>query len=792
MQKRIQLSIGLLSISIIAFQLILMQILSIVQWYHFAYMVISVALLGFGTAGTFLSIFKKKLLSAIDVILPILMITSGLAMTLVIRISQTEFIRFDSYLTFADLSQIWKLLLTYLLYIFPFFLSALAIGITFVKYPHSIGKLYFYNLSGSAFGGIVAIGLIWRFLPHEIPAIISIIPLVAGLIIISKKIIYLFFVAVITVIIIVVNIFQQNQLVLSEFKSLTKTLNLPEAEIKLSKNSPYGFMQFVTSPALRYAPGLSLNFTGPITASDAVFSNGDWYAPIIHGNLKNKTSILDYTTISLPYYTGEKERVLILESKTGYRVFHALTKGAKNVVAVEPNSLIISLLKNELAGKTDSLFFNPKVSIKNIDSRTFLMTDTLEYDLITLPIIGSFGGSSGLYALQEEYNLTVDAFRQIWNKLSSNGLFSVTCWMDQPYRNPLKILSTIVETLNREGIENPVSYIAAVRSWGTITFIVKKSPILINELNRIRQFCKTMFFDPALLPDIVKQERTNFNKLQNEEFFQYIDEILKNSRAKFYTDYAFKIEPATDNRPYFSQFLKFRSLPKLSEQFGNYTAPYFEIGYIVLILTFFQIIIASFLLIIVPLFKTGWRSSNKLWTFTYFSGIGMGYMFVEIVFIQRFILYFGNSIYSVAAVISSMLICSGAGSYFSSFLKAKRGITFFIFGTIVALILIYSVILFPVLKLTISFPFIMKLLIAILIISPLAFLMGIPFPAGINLLVKKSEDEIPWAWGINGCFSVVSTVSATIIGIEFGFTSVILLASLAYCLPLFANLRIKK
>ena len=150
-------------------------------------MVISVALLGFGAAGTFLSLYREKILSQSEWLLPALMILSGLFMSVVVRISQIEFFRFDTYLLFADSSHIWKLLVTYLIYTIPFFLAALAIGIVFVKFSASIGKLYFYNLVGSGIGGIAVIGLIWQFFPEELPVIISIVPLISGIIIISQK-----------------------------------------------------------------------------------------------------------------------------------------------------------------------------------------------------------------------------------------------------------------------------------------------------------------------------------------------------------------------------------------------------------------------------------------------------------------------------------------------------------------------------------------------------------------------------------------------------------------------------
>ncbi len=183
---RLPVSIALLSAAIIAFQLALIQILSIMQWYHFAYMVISVALLGFGAAGSLLAIFRKSMINHYALLVPILMILTGIAMSVVTDVSQITVVRFDSYLMFSEYTHIGKLFITYLSFFVPFFLGALAIGLVFVKYVDDIGKIYFANLLGSGAGGVTALLLIWFFFPNQLPALIAIFPVLAGLLIIPK------------------------------------------------------------------------------------------------------------------------------------------------------------------------------------------------------------------------------------------------------------------------------------------------------------------------------------------------------------------------------------------------------------------------------------------------------------------------------------------------------------------------------------------------------------------------------------------------------------------------------
>ncbi len=753
-------------------------------------MVISIALLGFGAAGSVVAIFRNKLLQNINILLPFLMIASGIAMAVVTDISQLPQLRFDSYLLFAEYRHIGRLLLTYLLFFVPFFLGALAIGLVFVKYVDNIGKIYFANLLGSGAGGLLALALIWLLFPKQLPAYISILPVIAGILILpaSKKVLYVLF-AFLAVAVITWKILNPPQLHLSEYKDLSKTLLLPEAQINSEKTSPYGVVQTVSSPVLRYAPGMSLTAQTTAQVKMVAFLNGDWFGVVTDWKHTDTSHILDYTTLALPYRINERNDVLIMRAGTAIDVTHALSENVNRVVAVEPNAIITSTLKNELASETDSLLYHPKVSVYNIESRTFLLTDTSKYDLISLPIIGTFGGSAGLYALQEQFFLTKEAFREMWLKLKPGGVISVTSWMDYPIRNPLKVLSTLVEVLDDLKIPDPKNHIAAVRSWGTITFTISRSALTETEVANIRDFCDEMMFDPAILPGLKPEERTVYNEFQDNRFFEYVDKIISGKREDFYNNYDFNIKPATDNKPYFSQFIKWGNLSRIAGFFGNRSLPFFEIGYLLVIVTLIQITVASFLLILLPLFKLGWRGANKFNIILYFTGIGLGFMFVEMVFIQRFILYFGNPVYSVSAVITTLLIFSGAGSYFSRNIVAKPKGLLVVLAFIVGLLLVYSIILTPVLQQTIHWQLPFKVFIVLLLTAPLAFLMGIPFPAGLAKISESGETEVPWAWGINGCVSVISTALATIISVELGFIWVMVLAALAYCLPLTAHYR---
>lgn len=782
---RISLAIGVLSAAIIAFELVLMQILSIVQWYHFASMIISVALLGFGASGTLLTFSEGWLLERFDRALAVLLMATGVAMSMAVWCSQLHCIRFDSYLLFTGHSHLWRLFVTYLILFVPFVLGALAIGLSFVGLSRQIGMLYCANLVGSGAGAAIIVILMWLVFPERLVGVISLTCIITGILIMPGGFLFRMVAAAVSCLIPVVFFLDPPGLHVSEFKDISRALDLPSARIEDERTSPLGLIQTVSSPALRYAPGVSLMYTQEVAATDAVFINGDWLGPVAS---REDAPVMGHTTSATAYAMARRDRVLLLDAATGADISLALDKGSHMITAVEPNMPVIEMLKTSIEALVQLQQDRPKITVLNMNARAFLASDTNYYDLVVLPGVGSFGGSSGLFALKEQYLLTIEAFSEVWERLGPEGVMSITCWMDYPTRNPLRILATITSVLEDRGVLDPKDHIAAVRGWATMTFVMKRSPITEDERVRIRAFCSQMRFDPALLADISAEERMRYNRLADDALFTLLDKIVSRDRDRLYTAYDFAVYPATDNRPYFSQFIRLQGITNLARLFGTEMVPFFELGYVIVLLTLVQVGCAAFVLIVAPLFGMGWRGENRAGILIYFSSIAVGYMFVEIVLIHRFILYFANPVYSASAVISVMLICSGIGSYLSTKVNILYRSLGTVLGAIILGILIVTLSLSFIVEAAISMPRGMMWVAVLIAISPLCVIMGVAFPVGITLIRKKDAGSVPWAWGINGCFSVISAVLATIIAVEAGFTGVMLSAAGAYGLSLLAYL----
>lgn len=780
---RLIISLGLHSAAIIAFQLSLMQLIAVVQWHHFAYMIISVAMLGFGASGTLLALMRERLLRMAPWLVPSLMTLSGLLMMTAFPLSRLGVFQFDIYLLFTDASQWPMLAATYLIFFLPFFAGATAIGILFIRHAGQIGRYYFSNLLGSGLGGLLVLGLMGTLHPTWVPLAVGMLSVAAGLTAMGGENPKTQWILALLAIPLLLFLGPRKDIPVSEYKSLALAMNLPEARVIHSEPSVHGLIEVVESPVLRFAPAVSLNHTQAFPVKPHVFLNAEMFGVIPRFRPDQESHVLDFTTMALPYIMGTpREKLLLLRAGAGAPVALAMVRQAGHVDAVIENRAIVRMMKSHFTEQSGGLFQQDGLHIHSVDPRSFLSTaPSGAYDLISLPLQESFGGTAGLHALREDYSMTLEAFGRMWDLLADDGVITVSSWVDYPVRTPLKILSTLVETARQKGVAEPSDHIAAIRSWGTISFVLKKSPLTTAEIQSIRAFCLDMSFDPALLPGISEAERARFNLLDDPSLLTHMDRILLDDKNAL-RDYGFQIAPSTDDRPYFSQFLQLNRMGWLYRVYGPEQMPYLELGYLIVLVTLAQSGLLALLLIILPLLRLRKSQRGKKGSILYFGALGLGYMFAEIILIQRFVLYFGFPVYAIAAVISTMLIASGIGSLLSERLPPVPASARKMALAVGIILLAYALVLTPIIQHSISAPMGLKVFIGLLLIGLPAFFMGMLFPLGIRFLTGYDESQVPWAWGINGCISVISTSLATLIAVEAGFQVVMLVAVACYLL----------
>ena len=787
-------SIALLSACALAYEILLMRLFSIIQWHHFAYMIISLALLGYGASGTFLSIKSARLLANYPrnfVVNVLLFAVSSLAMFLA-----AQQIPFNAQEVLWDAYQPWFLLLLYLILALPFFFVANAIGLSFMRCRDQIAQLYAADMLGAGVGSIGIVLMLFMVFPDTSLRILCAIGIAAAALAcwelkIGKKLQWLLLSLSLSPLLLPSVI---TQLELSPYKGLSQILRIAGSEVVDEYSSPLGLLSIVENPLvpLRHAPGLSLNATQEPPPQIGVFTDGDAMTVINQneGDIE-RFRYLDQITSALAYHLNKPDKVLVLGAGAGSEVIQARYHGATQIDAVEINPQIISLIRKNYAQFSGDIYDDNITRVHIAEARGFVTGTHDSYDLIQLALLDAFNASSaGLYALNESYLYTVEAMQQYIQKLSADGYLSISRWVKLPPRDSLKLFATAVEALKENGHKDTAQRLVLIRSWQTSTLLIKNGSFSPKEISALQMFCKDRSFDLAYYPDMPVAEANRHNRLQQPIFYQTTQALLGDQRESYLQNYKFNISPATDDRPYFFNFFKWSVLPEIFSLKGRGGLLLLEWGYLILIATLLQALLASLVLIILPLFflrrasvprdvpgVSPWR------VFGYFFALGLAFLFIEIAFIQKFILFLHHPLYAVSVVLASFLLFAGLGSAFSKrYIRVGnhgKGIKLAVVG-IILFGLVYSLLLGPAFSLILDWPQLVKVVIAVVFIAPLAFCMGMPFPLGLSLLGDRTQHLIPWAWGVNGCASVLSAVLATLLAIHFGFTVVVVLALLLY------------
>ncbi len=795
------LSIAMLSMTALAYEVLLMRLFSIIQWHHFAYMIISLALLGYGASGALLTIFREKLLPRYAPIYLGSIALFGITTLSSYLISQQIPFNVEEILWAPE--HAFRLMVIYLLLVLPFFFAASAIGLSLIRYRKDVTRIYAADLIGAGGGALLIIMLLFTLHPGEALRYITVLGMVALALgswelyraKVAKKMPLL-------IILIVVPLLLPSswlELELSPYKGLTQTLRISGAEVVGQRSSPLGLITVVESPKVpfRSAPGMSLNAMGEPPEQVGLFIDGDAMTVITRDEGDQEVfDYLDQLTSALPYHITEVDSVLILGAGGGSGLLQARYHDVAEIRAVELDRNIIDLVRSSYGDFSGHLYNREEVDIVAEEARGFVVSDDHLYQLIQLELFDSYSASSaGLYALSESYLYTVEALQAYLTRLKPAGYLAISRWIKLPPRDTLKLFATAIDALKRSGIERPEEHLLLIRTLQTSTLLIKRSPITEAEIERAVEFARKRSFDLAWYPGMPPEAANRYNLLSNPYFHLGARALLGDGRDDFIERYKFNLEPATDDRPFFFQFFKWQVLPEILSLSGAGGMPLLEWGYLILVATLIQALLGALFLIVLPLLvyrrKRVERGSRRLAQqgFIYFFSLGLAFLFIEVAFIQKFILFLHHPTFAIAVVLAAFLIFAGVGSLWSKRFadsgQYERGVR----GAVVAIVtigLLYTVLLGPLFSLLMALPIAIKIVISLLLIAPLAFAMGIPFPLGLSRLGEMEQGLVPWVWGINGCASVLSAVIATLLAIHYGFSVVIFLALMLYIASAFS------
>jgi hypothetical protein len=782
------LGLGLLSAAALAFEVTLTRLFSVTQWYHFAFLAVSVALLGYGASGTALSLAPRwaeppttRRTSILSVLFALGVVGAYLCL---------DHLPFDSYRIAWQRIQLLYLVVYYLALTVPFFCAGLVTGLLLVAHAGHANRLYAANLLGSALGGLLPL-LILPFAGEGAVLVIAGLGLVAALAFQvpapdrraapfprrSVPAAALLLAACSLLLLLAGWLPPPFQIRLSPYKSLSQILRFPDAEIVRQDWNAFSRVDRVASAAIRSAPGLSLSYPGELPDEDGLFVDGDDLSAVLRpaapggAQASSLQAFTGFLPVALAYQLRPGGRALVLGPRGGLDVWVALGQGAGSVVAVESNPQVI-----DAAG---GAYRQPGVQVVAEQGRSYARRSAGTFDVVHLALTDGYRPvTSGAYSLGERYDLTVEAFADYWARLAPGGLLLVERWLQLPPSETLRAGAVAVEALRRAGVDDPAAQLVVLRDWQVGLILVKNGAWTPAELATVREFCRVRSLDLVAMPGLAEADANRYNVLDEPLYYRAFRQLLADPRT-LYATATYEVRPPTDDRPFFFHFFRWGQTRSVLQQLGRTWQPWGGSGYFVLVALLAVAAVTSAALILLPLAlaRAGERPLRgpRGRTLGYFGLLGLGFLFVEIPLIQRFILFLGQPVYAFTAVAAALLFFSGLGSAAAPRLSVRRTLPL-----LVVAILIYPLGLPLLFRALLGAPLAVRLLATAFSLAPLGFLMGTPFPGGLAWLRRRAPGLVPWAWAVNGCTSVLASVLAAMLALSAGFSWVLAGAALAY------------
>ena len=888
-----RLTLFLISAATLAFQVALTRLFALAQGSHLAFMAVSLALLGIGASGSYLSL---KPVAAPNLRRFLRSGTMLFALSTPAAYLAVNLLPFDAYrLAWERMQWVW-LASYYLALTVPFFFSGLVVGAALAAEPEQAGPTYAANLLGAGLGPPLALlalavaggtgTIFWCALLGWLAAGVSLSPigrpspLTSHLPRPTSYVLLPYTLVALTLLYFTFSPPALFDIRLTPYKSLSQALLYPGSEVIFSRWNAFARVDVVRSDGVRSAPGLSFAYTGPLPPQLGLLVDGDNLTPITQ---PGPATLSRYLPLTLGFELRPQARTLILEPGGGLAVLVALQNGAGAVTVIQSNQTVIEAVGQHFADFNDKLYHEPRVTVIHDEPRSFLRRSGQQFDLIILPLTDSFRPvTAGAYTLNENYSYTVEAFGDALAHLSPRGVLLVERWLQLPPTESLRLWGTMVAALRRAHAlqsaaplspTDPGLHLLAVRSLQTSLVGAARSPLSTQDLAAIRDFATRQQFDLVWLPDIQPAEANRYSIVPEAPYYHTFSGLLAApDPAAFFATYPYAVEPPTDDHPFFFHFFKWSQTPEIIGALGKTWQPFGGSGYLVLVILLVLAAVLSAMLILLPLLgsklnrsatgggsrttpRAGENAPSRSTTgggsrttpragenapsrsvtgdesqitpragenapsrsvtgdesqttpragenapsrsatgdesqttprageevspwpaLLYFALLGLGFLFVEIPLLQRFILYLGQPAYAFAVVISALLVASGLGSgYLAGRLPLRLTLPL-----VVLLTILYPFLLPSLFETTLPFPFLGRVAVTVIALFPLGLLLGIPFPGGLALVGRTAPELIPWVWAVNGCASVISAILAAMIALTWGFSAVLWSAALAY------------
>lgn len=479
---------------------------------------------------------------------------------------------------------------------------------------------------------------------------------------------------------------------------------------------------------------------------------------------------------------------LIIGSAGGSDVMVALATGQRHVTAVEINPVIGELVTRRFADYIGHVFHHPRVDFHVQEGRNFAAGTSKKFDIIKITMIDSWAGAAaGAYIFNENTLYTYEALEDYYDHLKPNGIISVTRY----YRwdEALRWTNTCVEFMRRNGIQKPEQRLIVVREqtrgYRRATVLLKKGLFTSGEIARIVAASQAKHVSIIHAPGVPRQM---LDPSSESRAYRLLINGSDDERNAFVRNYPRVIEPSTDDKPFFFFMDRFGAMFDRKEQ-DEHPARLLAIPMLYLMLAFFGIVALCTILLPLVIYKRRALQGKRLLVdMAYFAAIGVGFMLVEISLIHRLTVFLGQPAYSFVVVLSSLLLFAGIGSAVSGFLSIRSGLPS-VLALIVAAIVLYGIFTYDALIELMWLSVTARIATAVALIAPIGFGLGMCFPLAIRQLSRLHEEAIPWAWGINGAFSVFASALSLVIALNLGLKTMLFTGAVCYAAALLVALR---
>ncbi len=765
--------VAIIALSTLFYELSLIRILDILWYPHFAYMVITLALLGFGISGVVTSVLsERKLLFSRRTLL---FLTVALAFSYggMFFFLNRFHIDFMSFSSVAYLGA--KVLLIFSGLVTPFFLSGLILSILFTKHSDKFGKLYFWDLVGASMGCLLVPMLIPSVGGPGMLFVASAMALVAvSFICRSKAFVALSLIAAIGITGFLVSR-GENYLEIAFHMDKRGFRSLQGGKI-LTRWDPISRIDLI-----QYRKEfIWIAYDGGTQTSYFYNFDGDYEKLRKSLPEEAKEQFWDKFVFASHWLKeGTEPTVLIIGAAGGQETKGALAFGAKEVDAVEMVGTVLDLGREKYAVEP---YGNSRVSPVRGEGRSFLRASGKKYDIIQIMSNHTSASiASGSGAVSPNYLQTTDAYNEYYSSLTKNGVLHINHHI---YPKMVLTAARAWKESGRVDFSRHVLLYYAERWYNLPTLLVKMQPWTEAEVARVRELMDGDGFQLVHNP-----LDPSSSKLQ-EEFFtgSLPDELI----AKI----PYRINVPTDDKPFFNHVRKRLAPVSFKEPYVDMSVKQLlnksikhgiPMDIIHLVVSAGSALVIAIVCLFGPLLfsKVGrahWEGKGAF--IAYFACLGGAFIAIELIFVQLFHKLVGFPLYTYVTVVFAFLLSAGVGSYVTDItrLHRKKLLRFIpylaipVYGT--ALLLFKD----PLLDYFLQWSAVMRMVAAFLLIAPLGFFMGMPFAIGIAGSYKNGKGAVGWAWAINGLFTVLGGVCSIVLAIYIGFFQTMMLAFLVYVL----------